>query len=127
MLREHNKNMNGRRWARGFWWGVGHPSRRLFAIGCALPILLRLDGIVLPPDLEQFAAEAVASGRFRDVEDLVRTGVDLVRRRERARAAFVGSLDESLAEGERDGFFSMEEVERDMDAAIAEVVTKTRL
>jgi len=86
-----------------------------------------MDGIALPPDLEQFAAEAVASGRFRDMDDLVRTGVDLVRRREKVRAAFIASLDESLAEGERDGFFTIEEVERDMDAAIAEVVTKTRL
>jgi putative addiction module CopG family antidote len=85
-----------------------------------------MDGIALPPDLEQFAAEAVASGRFRDIDELVRTGVDLVRRRESARAEFVATLDASLAEGERDGFFSVEEVERDMDAAIAEVVAQTR-
>jgi putative addiction module CopG family antidote len=85
-----------------------------------------MDGIALPPDLEQFAAEAVASGRFRDIDELVRTGVDLVRRRESARSEFVATLDASLAEGERDGFFSVEEVERDMDAAIAEVVAQTR-
>jgi putative addiction module CopG family antidote len=85
-----------------------------------------MDGIALPPDLEQFAAEAVASGRFRDIDELVRTGVDLVRRRESARSEFVATLDASLAEGERDGFFSVEEIERDMDAAIAEVVAQTR-
>ncbi len=33
-----------------------------------------MDSVTLPPDLEQFAAEAVASGRFRDRDELVRTG-----------------------------------------------------
>ena len=46
----------------------------------SLPYDPDMDRVILPPDLEQFAAEAVASGRFRDRDELVRTGVDLVRR-----------------------------------------------
>ncbi len=80
------------------------PSRRSVANADAVTIVLPMDGIALPPDLEQFAAEAVESGRFRDLDDLVRTGADLVRRRETARTDFIASLDEALAEGERDGF-----------------------
>jgi hypothetical protein len=31
-----------------------------------------LDSVDLPPDLEQFAADAVAAGRYRDIGDVVR-------------------------------------------------------
>lgn len=80
-----------------------------------------MDDVTLPPELERFAAEAVAAGRYRDTAEVVRAGVDLLRQRDAARAAFVASLDAAVAEGERDGFFSIEEVEREMDEVIAEV------
>jgi putative addiction module CopG family antidote len=81
-----------------------------------------MDDVTLPPELARFAEEAVAAGRYRDLSELVAAGVSLLRRLDEARSAFVASLDEAIAEGERDGFFSIEEVEREMDQVIAETV-----
>jgi putative addiction module CopG family antidote len=81
-----------------------------------------MDSISLPPDLEQFATEAVASGRFRDRDEIVRTGVGLVRRREQARAAFIASLEAAQREGEQNGFHEIEDVLAELDAIIAEEV-----
>ena len=78
-----------------------------------------MDGLTLPPDLEQFAAEAVASGRFRDVDEIVRTGVDLLRRRETARADFIASLEAAQEEARRDGVFTIDEVAAELDEIIA--------
>ena len=47
-----------------------------------------MDTVTLPPDLERFAEAAVAAGRYRDIAELVAAGVDLLRRREEARAAY---------------------------------------
>ncbi len=74
--------------------------------------------VVLPPDLEQFAAEAIASGRFRTVDEVVRTGMELLRRREQARAVFVASLEDAQAEAERDGWHSLDDVLAEMDRII---------
>jgi putative addiction module CopG family antidote len=60
-----------------------------------------MDDVTLPPDLERVAAEAIAAGRYRDMAELVRTGIGLVRRMEAARAAFIASLEEAEAEAER--------------------------
>ena len=79
-----------------------------------------MDSVTLPPDLEQFALEAVASGRFRDRDDLVRTGVDLVRRREKARTDFIASLEAAQEEARRDGVFTIDEVAAELDEIIAE-------
>jgi putative addiction module CopG family antidote len=94
--------------------------------GHTVPYLRGMDGVTLPPELERFAADAVAAGRYRDMAEIVAAGISLLRRQDAARATFVASLDDALAEGERDGFFPIEEVERDVDDAIAEVVAKTR-
>jgi putative addiction module CopG family antidote len=79
-----------------------------------------MDSVTLPPDLEQFATEAVASGRFRDRDELVRTGVDLLRRRETARAEFIASLEAAQEEGRRNGFHEIDDVMAELDAIIAE-------
>lgn len=78
-----------------------------------------MDGLALPPDLEQFVTEAVASGRFRDAEDVVRTGIDLIRRRETARADFIASLEAAQRESEKNGFHSLGEVLTELDDIIA--------
>ena len=44
--------------------------------------------------------------------------MSLLQRAEADRAAFIASIDQAQAEGERDGFFTIEEVEADMDAII---------
>ena len=64
----------------------------------------------LPPDLERFATEAVAAGRYRTVAEVVAVGVSLLQRQEAARAEFVASLEAAEAEGEREGFLTADEV-----------------
>lgn len=75
----------------------------------------------LTPELERFAQGSVASGRFNNVSEVVRAGLRLLQEQEEARAAFVRSLEESSAEGARDGFVAVDDVERDIRAAIDEV------
>jgi putative addiction module CopG family antidote len=80
-----------------------------------------MNAIKLTPELEAFADEAVAQGRFRDVADVVQAGVSLLRRAEAERAAFVETLAASQMEGERQGFLTLEESMRDIDALIEEM------
>jgi putative addiction module CopG family antidote len=84
-----------------------------------------MNAITLPPDLERFADDIVAQGRFRDVAEVVRAGVTLLQHAEAERAAFVASLEEARAEGELDGLLTIEEVEADVRAAIAAVAAPT--
>src|SRR5690242_10326509 len=48
-----------------------------------------MNDMTLPPELERFAAEAIAAGRYRDKAGLLAAGVDLIRRLEAERATFV--------------------------------------
>jgi putative addiction module CopG family antidote len=90
--------------------------------GRPLPaILTPMNAVTLPPDLERFADDIVAQGRFRDVAEVVRAGMTLLQRAEAERAAFVASLEEARAEGERDGFLTIDEVMRDIDALLEEM------
>jgi len=77
-----------------------------------------MDAVTLPPELEEFAAEAVASGRYRDVSEVVRAGVGLLRRLDAARAELLASVIAAEAEGDRDGYLSIDQVEAEMQAAI---------
>jgi antitoxin ParD1/3/4 len=81
--------------------------------------------VTLPPELERFAAEAVAAGRYRDVSEVVRAGLSLLQRAEAEVAEFVVSLEEARAEGERDGFLNAEQVEQRV-RAIVEVAAARR-
>jgi putative addiction module CopG family antidote len=78
-----------------------------------------MNHVTLPLDLERFAAEAVAAGRYRDVADVVAAGVSLLQRQERARAEFIASLEEAEAEAERDGWHSLDDVLAEADRIIA--------
>ena len=82
--------------------------------------------VSLTPALEQFARRCVESGRYNNVSEVVRSAMRLLQEREEARAAFVRSLEEATAEAMRDGFLSIEEVEADAMAAIAEVRDQQR-
>jgi antitoxin ParD1/3/4 len=77
-----------------------------------------MDSVTLPPDLERFASEAIASGRYRDMDELLRSGVSLLQRLEAERSAFVASLQEAEAEADRVGCVSLEQVDASMRAAI---------
>jgi len=83
------------------------------------PLAYDLATVILPPELEHFATEAVATGRCRDVSDLVAAGLSLLQRQEQARAALAMSLGEAEAESERAGWHSLDEVLADMDTIIA--------
>jgi antitoxin ParD1/3/4 len=78
-----------------------------------------MDDVTLTPELEQFATEAVAAGRYRDVSDVVRAGVSLLQRAEAERAAFVRSLEEAQAEAEREGWHELDDVLAEADHIIA--------
>jgi antitoxin ParD1/3/4 len=64
----------------------------------------------LTPELERFAEECVADGRYHDVGDVVRSGLRLLQEQEEARREFVESLREAEEEADREGWLSTEEV-----------------
>ena len=78
-----------------------------------------MDTVSLPPELEQFATEAVASGRYHDIGAVVAAGVSLLQRQEQARAHFIASLEAAQAESDRDGWHSLDDILTDMDRIIA--------
>jgi putative addiction module CopG family antidote len=79
-----------------------------------------MSSVKLPPELERFAAGAVASGRYRDLDEVLAAGVRLLQRQEEARAAFVASLEEAEAESERNGFCTLDEIDAEMRDIIDE-------
>lgn len=79
-----------------------------------------MDAVTLPPELERFAADAVAAGRYRDVAEVVAAGVRLLQRAETEVAEFVASLEAAREEGERDGFVTIDDLAAELDAIIAE-------
>jgi antitoxin ParD1/3/4 len=68
------------------------------------------------PDLEAFAEQCVASGRFSDVQEVMDTALALLRERERQREAFIATLDAARDEAERDGHVSLEDALAAIDA-----------
>jgi putative addiction module CopG family antidote len=79
-----------------------------------------MDNVTLPPELERFAAEAVAAGRYRDVSEALAAGLRLLQQAEAEVTAFVASLEAARAEAERDGFVTIDELAAELDAIIAE-------
>ncbi len=49
---------------------------------------------------------------------MIEAAVGLLKRAEMERTAFIASLEAAQAEGERSGFFTIEEVEAELDAII---------
>lgn len=76
--------------------------------------------VTLPPELERFAAEAVAAGRYRNVSDALAAGLRLLQQAEAEVAAFGASLKAARAEAERDGSVTIDELAAELDAIIAE-------
>jgi putative addiction module CopG family antidote len=79
-----------------------------------------MDNVTLPPELERFAAEAVAAGRYRDVSDVVAAGVSLLQRQEQARAELLASVLAARDEAERDGCVTGDEMVARVRARLAE-------
>lgn len=80
----------------------------------------------LTPELERFAQVCVETGRFNNVSEVVRSALRMLQDAEERKAAFVASLDAAVAEGDRDGFISSEDVETEVAAAIETVRSRKR-
>jgi putative addiction module CopG family antidote len=78
-----------------------------------------MDTVMLTPDLERFATDSVAAGRYRDVAAVVCAGVELLRQRDVARAALLDSVLAAQEEGDRDGYLTGDEVAARVRATIA--------
>jgi antitoxin ParD1/3/4 len=78
-----------------------------------------MNAITLPPDLERFADEAVAAGRYQDIADVVRAGVALLRRMEAERARLLASVLAAEEEADRDGYLSADEMVERVEARLA--------
>jgi len=78
-----------------------------------------MDNVTLPPELERFADEAVAAGRFRTVSDVLAAGLSLLQRQEQARAELLASVLAAKEESERAGYLTGDEVAERVRATIA--------
>jgi antitoxin ParD1/3/4 len=83
-----------------------------------------MPNVSLTPELERFAEACVKSGRYNSVSEVTRAALRLLQEAEARRTALLASLREAEAEGERDGFLSIEQVEADLRAAIDKVVAE---
>ena len=72
----------------------------------------------LTPELERFARECVAEGRYTNVSEVVRSALRLLQDLEEQRRQFTAMLDEAVEEAEREGTFTVEEVRAGAQAII---------
>lgn len=72
-----------------------------------------------PPDLERFADEAVAAGRYRNHAEVVGAAVSLLREVERQRAELHASVVAAQDEGDRDGYLTGAELVERVEARLA--------
>lgn len=80
----------------------------------------------LTPELERFAQVCVETGRFNNVSEVVRSALRMLQDAEARKAAFMASLEDAVAEGERDGFIPSEDVEAEVSDAIKTVRFRKR-
>lgn len=73
----------------------------------------------LSPELERFAIEAVASGRYHDRTAVIAAGLELLRRQEVARAGLLASVLAAEAEADREGTVGGDEVLARVEARLA--------
>jgi antitoxin ParD1/3/4 len=72
----------------------------------------------LTPDLERFARQCVAEGRYNNVSEVVRSGLRLLQEAEEWRREFAAILREAEAEADRDGTLTIESVAAEAQAII---------
>lgn len=84
-----------------------------------------MPNVSLTPELERFAEACVRSGRYNSVSEVTRAALRLLQQVEQQRREFLAMLDAAEAEGEREGFLTVEEVMRDLDETI-EAASRTR-
>jgi antitoxin ParD1/3/4 len=74
--------------------------------------------VSLPPALEKFARDCVAEGRYSNVSEVVRSAMRLLQEQEEARRRFEATLDEAVAESDREGWLTIDQVAAEMQAVI---------
>jgi antitoxin ParD1/3/4 len=74
----------------------------------------------LTPELERFARECVAGGRYNNVSEVVRSALRLLQDVEEQRRKFTATLDQAMAEADRDGALTLESVMAEVDVIIDE-------
>ena len=72
----------------------------------------------LTPELERFARECVETGRYNNVSEVMRAALRMLQEREQRLRQFNASLDEAVAEADRDGWISHEDVMAEIDAIL---------
>ena len=77
-----------------------------------------MPNVSLTPELESFAESCVRSGRYNSVSEVTRAALRLLQQVEQQRREFLAMLEAAEAEGERNGFLTMDEVMQDLDEAI---------
>lgn len=79
--------------------------------------------VSLPPDLEQFVGQQMASGRYHTTGEVLTTALRLLEDRERLRqakhAALKAAIDEGFASAERDGWLDGKAVMDELRARAA--------
>jgi antitoxin ParD1/3/4 len=78
--------------------------------------------IDLLPDLEAFTKACVASGRYSDTDDVIRTALRRLQDAESRRAAFNAVLDQTEADAAQNGTHDLDDVLAEVDAIIDEAV-----
>jgi len=74
--------------------------------------------VSLTPELERFARNCVANGRYNNVSEVVRAALRLLEEWEQQREQFTAMLDEAVEEADREGTFTLEEVLAELDGII---------
>ena len=72
----------------------------------------------LTPELERFARECVAEGRYNNVSEVVRSALRLLQEQEEQRQYLLTLVREAEAKAEREGTYTLEDVLAEMDAII---------
>ena len=104
----------------------------------ALLMISLMDGAVLPPELDQFATEAVAAGRYGSRDEVIAAALTMLRDADTSvtsffgslgdtqMAAFATSLDVAEAEGEQLGFATIDEVMRETNVLLEDMARRPR-
>jgi antitoxin ParD1/3/4 len=74
--------------------------------------------VYLSKELERFARQCVAEGRYNNVSEVVRSALRMLQDAEDRRRAFNASLVEAVAEADRDGGYTLDQVEADIDGIV---------
>jgi antitoxin ParD1/3/4 len=77
-----------------------------------------MPNVSLTPELERFAEACVQCGRYNSISEVTRAALRLLQQVEQQRREFLAMLDAAEAEGEREGFLTLEEVMEDIDRRI---------